>query len=281
LTFYDKLFPDGLKDFYYENQKDIKSIRVFSDEPWIPWEILKPNRMSNGRTTEEEFLCEKHSFSRWVPDGPDDRIKENRQIKKIKVIVPFDTNLKNAKAERDWIKNEFGTKYGLDISVDEKYKEVVNTLENGDFDILHFSTHGRYDPINPLYSALKMEKGYEIRVDRIGGKAKNFGIYSPLVVLNACMTGSRGYSLTGIDSWATSFIKAGACAFIGTMWSVHDKIASTFTKNLYEQLAKGETLGQAVRISRNKCKQDGNPSWLSYQLYGHPNAKIKIGSLVQ
>lgn len=236
--------------------------------------------MSVGRTIEEEFLCEKHSFSRWIPDGRDDRIKDNREFKKIKVIVPFDTNLKNAKNERDWIKNEFGREYGLDVSFDEKYKEVINTLENGDFDILHFSTHGRYDSINPLFSALKMEKGYEIRVDSISGSATNFGNYSPLVILNACLTGTQGYSLTGIDSWATSFIKSCACAFIGAMWSVDDEIAFRFTQNLYEQLANGETLGEAVRISVNKCKQVGNPSWLAYQLYGHPNGKIKIGSLV-
>jgi hypothetical protein len=60
--------------------------------------------------------------------------------------------------------------------------------------------------------------------------------------------------------------------------AVNDNIAFAFTRNLYMKLANGQTLGEAVKISRNNCKQDGDPSWLAYQLYAHPNAKIKIGS---
>jgi len=278
LTFYNDLFPKDLKTFYYENRNDINSIRVFSEEPWIPWEILKPSiKLNNGKTREDEFLCEKHSFARWI-DAPDDRISKYRRFKKIKVIVPFDTELQNAKDERDWLINDFGKEHDLDISVDETYEQLKNTLENGDFDLLHFSTHGRYDSKNPLFSALKMENGYQLRVEQIkSGALTNFGSNFPLVILNACLTSAQGYSLTGIDSWANSFINAGACSFIGTAWSVNDKIAFTFTKNLYRELAMGETLGESVRISRNQCKKDGNPSWLAYQLYGHPNARIKIG----
>jgi CHAT domain len=281
LTFYNKLFPDNLKDFYWGKKDKIKSMRVFSDEPWIPWEILKPNKkLADGKTQEEKFLCEKHSFSRWVADESDDRINEYRQFKKIKIIVPWDTDLEYAKNERDWIMNKFGKDHGLDVSLADTYKKVIDTLENGDYDILHFSTHGRYDTKNPLSSALKMERGHEIRVERIAGEATNFGNSTPLIIMNACLSGTQGYSLIGIDGWAASFIKAGACAFIGTMWSVNDKIAFGFTQNLYREMAKGQTLGEAVKLSRNNCKLEGNPSWLAYQLYAHPNATVKIANPV-
>jgi hypothetical protein len=46
---------------------------------------------------------------------------------------------------------------------------------------------------------------------------------------------------------------------------------------LYIQLSSGTALGESVRQARNKCKQSGDPSWLAYQLYGHPNSTINIG----
>ena len=59
-----------------------------------------------------------------------------------------------------------------------------------------------------------------------------------------------------MDCWANSFLTAAAYAFIGSAWSVN-RVAFIFTQNLYKELVIGETLGEAVRISRNKCKQYG------------------------
>jgi hypothetical protein len=74
--------------------------------------IVKPSReLENGIVEEEEFLSERYSFSRWIVDGAE-RIKE--QIKKIKVIVPLDTNLESA-LERNYIQ-ELGKTRGLDVT---------------------------------------------------------------------------------------------------------------------------------------------------------------------
>jgi len=43
---YDQVFPDSFKDFYWKNKDKIKSIVVVSDEPWIPWEVVKPYRVN-------------------------------------------------------------------------------------------------------------------------------------------------------------------------------------------------------------------------------------------
>ena len=51
----------------------------------------------------------------------------------------------------------------------------------------------------------------------------------PIVVLNACQSGRAGYSLTGLGGFAQSFLLAGAGMFIGTLWSVGDTPARTFT----------------------------------------------------
>jgi CHAT domain-containing protein len=140
----------------------------------------------------------------------------------------------------------------------------------------HFSTNGQHNKDSPLLSAIELEDA-QLRTEDISGAAMKFGSSSPFVILNACQTGNQGFSLTGVQGWATKFLGAGASVFIGTLWSVSDEIAFRFVQELYNELSSGTTLGEAVKKARNKCKQSGDPSWLAYQLYGHPNVTIDFG----
>jgi CHAT domain-containing protein len=74
----------------------------------------------------------------------------------------------------------------------------------------------------------------------------------------------------------TKFLDAGASVFIGTLWSVNDDTAFNFVKQFYKQSSLGSSLGESVKNARNTCKQECDTSWLAYQLYGHPNSKIKF-----
>ncbi|MGH9981263.1 MAG: CHAT domain-containing protein [Nitrososphaeraceae archaeon] len=273
MSLYEELFPESLKKLYWEKRDRIKSIRIISKEPWIPWEIIKPWRqLENGVGEEDEFLCERYAFSRWI--GKTERFKE--KIKSIKVIVPEDTNLNAAIKERSWIE-EFAKSKNIKIATDSSYDQVINTLETEkEIDILHFSTHGQSDKQNPLLSAIELEGNKILRPKNLVGKAVTFGQSHPIVILNACQTGSQGFSLTGIQGWATKFLEAGASIFIGTLWSVNDETAFNFVTEFYNQLASGTSLGESVKNARNKSKKEGDTSWLAYQLYGHPNCTIKF-----
>ena len=192
------------------------------------------------------------------------------------MIVPSDTNLNSAVEERDWIQ-QFASSRGLDVSVDSTYEQVLDTFETGGIDLLHFSTHGEHNKDSPLLSAIELEGRVPLRPEDISGAVMKFGNSSPVVILNACQTGNQGFSLTGVQGWATRFLGAGASVFIGTLWSVSDETAFKFVQALYNELSNGTTLGEAVRQARNNCKQSGDPSWLAYQLYGHPNGTINFG----
>lgn len=198
------------------------------------------------------------------------------EVKRLKVVVPADINITGALQENEFIQ-QLGKKMKLDISVDSKYEQVISTLKNGDFDVLHFSTHGRSSKSNPLYSVIELENGGEVRPEEISGMTTTFGRVHPIVNLNACQSGVQGFSLTGIQGWATGFLEAGSSASIGTLWSVSDETAFAFTQELYNQLVNNVYLGEAVRIARNHCKQHGDPSWLAYIVYGQPNMVVRFG----
>jgi tetratricopeptide (TPR) repeat protein len=273
MSLYDELFPKKLKELYWELRDRIKSVRVISNEPWIPWEIIKPWRqLENGVGEEDDFLCERYTFSRWI-EKPD---RNKKEVKNIKVIIPNDTNLAATRLEQDWILG-FSDKRNIKISFDSSYDQVINTLKTEkEIDILHFSTHGQKNKEDYLLSVIELEGNTHLKPRNLEGKKVTFGQSHPMVVINACQTGNQGFSLTGIQGWATRFLEAGASVFIGTLWSVNDETAFNFVKEFYNQLASGVTLGESVKNARNKCKEDDNTSWLAYQLYGHPNCTIKF-----
>jgi CHAT domain len=271
LNLYEELIPDKLKDLYWRIRDDIKSIRVYSKEPWIPWEIIKPwRKLDNGERQEDEFLCERFICSRWLI-GTTKETKE--KIRKAKVIVPADSKLESVLAERDWL-TRFLCSRKIDVSVDSSYEEVKHTLKTEGYDLIHFSSHGKHDDGMPLYSVIELEEGRKIRPESIVGMATKFGASHPIVFLNTCQSGAQGFSLTGVQSWVRKFLDSGASAFIGTLWSVSDETALKFTQELYTELSKGVTIGEAVRTARKNCKKFGDPSWLAYEFYGQPNVKI-------
>lgn len=95
-----------------------------------------------------------------------------------------------------------------------------------------------------------------------------------MVVVNACQSGRLGFKLTGVGGFAEAFLRRGAGAFVGTLWSVSDQPARTFTEMLYTSLLDGSTLAAATVAAREKARTAGEGSWLAYVVYGHPFTRL-------
>ena len=95
----------------------------------------------------------------------------------------------------------------------------------------------------------------------------------PLVFLNACRSAGPRNRCFGLDGFAEKFLRAGAGAFIGSLWEVGDRTALRFAAELYQMLEDDRSLGQAVTELRGRVR-DGDPTWLAYAVYGHPEAKL-------
>src|SRR4029079_17513935 len=57
--------PEEFRDFYWEelHNGSARSIAVYSQEPYIPWELIVPQRQRGGKT--EQMLGIKYSIARW------------------------------------------------------------------------------------------------------------------------------------------------------------------------------------------------------------------------
>jgi hypothetical protein len=63
---WETVIPKELKDEYWHFSSRVRSLLITSDEPWIPWEIIKPY---NDNHDDEPFWCQKFAVSRWLSES--------------------------------------------------------------------------------------------------------------------------------------------------------------------------------------------------------------------
>jgi CHAT domain-containing protein len=167
----------------------------------------------------------------------------------------------------------------LEGPLDER-DAVIDSLREGRFQLLHFATHGSFDPSAADRAELHLVDGSLTPADLMGGDLSGLRTRRPLVFLNACHSGQVALSLTGLGGWADKFFReARASAFVGTLWEVSDELAADFARVFYTELALGKSLGVALQTARLyiRDQEPANPTWLAYALYGDPNGRVKFG----
>jgi hypothetical protein len=264
---YEKLFPRELKEVWRKQISGrIKSIMIISDEPWIPWEMIKPSyETETGEVEEEEFLCEDYQLARWIAGAPPPSLL---QIHIGAIVAPLTSELPNVRQEVAFLESELGLR-----SIPPRLEDVRQLLKQGGVQLIHFACHGSFDPEEHEQSVVYLEGDQKLKSRDIAGERRNFGRDRPLVFLNACQTARAEFSLVGIGSWAEKFISAQSGGFLGSLWEVDDRLAYLFTKAFYDGLMDGKTIGDAVREARLQIKDDSNSTWLAYSIYADPLAR--------
>lgn len=272
------LIPEDLRVKLWDLQDHISTVQVLSDEPWIPWELLKLQGKQGNRVVEGRFFSEAFEMTRWLP-GIGRR--PNLSLKNIALVVPSDSGLPNAQDECNYLLSIAGDQRKVS-RVPATYLEIKDALSKGVYDGWHFTGHGSFEAIDPNSSEIRLEKGQILSPIEISGEVSNCGLARPLVFLNACQTGREAFSLTGIGGWAESFIEAGAAVFIGSLWSVGDEAAYKFAKAFYGNLLSGMSIGSAVKKARDSIKPNStnNPindptTWLAYTVFADPFATVQ------
>ena len=168
-------------------------------------------------------------------------------------------------------------KFSLDL-----LGKIDTYLKMGEFDLLHFAGHGEAGPGSSNAKLLlegRMENERYIPESLSETTVKQFCQFKstkPIVLLNACQIGRTGYALTGVSGFAQAFLKGGAGAFVGTLWSVGDRPARIFSETLYTALTNGKSLAVATREARQASKASGDATWLAYVVYGHPHLTVTL-----
>jgi hypothetical protein len=279
---YRTLFPKELQQAYRLFREIVKTILIISDEPWIPWEMIRPYDDSGPEVIDDEFLCIRFQVTRWLSgdSGPAAEI----EVPKLACVL-VSADLPQARAEHDRVVALAGSRPEIqNISPEAPSVEIVEKLlQEGGIGLLHFVGHGDFDRAQPNESGIPMSDGLALRpIDLQGPILTRLKKDRPFVFLNACRVGQQSWALTGLGGWAERWVRAGQCgAFIGPLWSVRDSSAFDFAKTFYDALERGETFGQAAQTARMEVRKNhpGDPTWLAYTVYAHGNGRLRLSGL--
>lgn len=261
--------PEAIQRQFWEQADGIKMFTIASDNDNIPWELLYPANGDNDRG----FLAEQFPVVR--------RAYAQRRWRKISVgkaayVVPPAGAPSDAMAEVEAIQALLGTGTS-DGGVLSELSAVRQLVLRKDLPgIMHFACHNSFS--GKKGSSIKLGGGPWRPSDLAEAKAKTtLATSRPMVFFNACRSAGEIPWFGGNTGWASEFIEAGAGAFIGSLWAVRSRAAKAFAENFYKEfVVDGQTLGTSSLRARQAVADDGgDPTWLSYTVYGNPAAVVE------
>lgn len=264
------LLPDDLRQTLRDLVDDTETLWIVSDEPWIPWEILRLPTEPGKDDGEGAFFGEAFALSRWRRD----RCPRRRfSLSNMALVVTGDAGLPAAHQERQSILGLAAE--GRQVKqLPARYREVLEALQGGVHDGWHFACHGSAHSRGSSSWELSFEGCERVTPDDLSDGVRGLRGSHPLVFLNACESAQGGYSLTRLGGWAEWFMASGAGAFIGPMWSIRDTRARAFAEGFYEGFCGGAGIAEAARQARLslRARFPGDPNRLAYALFAWPRA---------
>ena len=165
-------------------------------------------------------------------------------------------------------------------------RETAMSQDIGQYQIVHFATHGVLDSEHPELSGIVLSS-----VDRTGkttnGLMPLHDIYSlhlssELTVLSACQTALgkdiKGEGLIGLTH---SFMSAGTNTVVASLWKVDDRATAVLMADFYESmLQRGMSPSSALRSAKMKLMRDKRWSapyyWAGFVLQGEYTNHITV-----
>ena len=256
------------------------NLLITANDPWIPWEIVRPLEYDRwGKVLyDDPPLCESFQLARWIAGAA----APAQLAFGSAVIIQPQANLPAARAEREYFTALPDLVPGLAVAAPlQTVADSLASFSAGQTQLYHFACHGNFDLTDPNDSKLKLADGFLTPSQITGDRKSGLLRARPLVFVNACHAGERGFGLTRLGGWAERFIAAGASVFIGSLWEINDVLAARFAAEFYNRLfgVGGQArlpLAAAFREARLVLKEldPANPTWLAYVLYGNPHAQV-------
>jgi type VI secretion system protein ImpC len=309
--FYEQLLPQKLQDLCWTfRERGVRSVLVLSDEPHIPWELIKPYRTdpATGRIEKEDsFWGEAFAITHWLRGRPPAPRLSLRRVAALAAgaatvakgvpELPRDLKLVSGESHGPSTFAELPANFDLPSANEElavlrclestgamvhvlpaQRQHLVEAFEQGAFDLLHLACHGSFGGLDSAdCSAVLLEDGPFSATELSPRLAGGLRTAAPLIFFNACHSGRLGFSLTRLGSWGARLVQLGCGAFVGALWPVTDKAALAFARGFYELVAEGRPLGEVILEARQRVRRlyPQDPSWLAYRCFADPMARVE------
>ncbi|MET0645714.1 MAG: CHAT domain-containing protein [Pyrinomonadaceae bacterium] len=258
------------------------NVQIASGDFSLPWELLYPVEVSEGRPEElfNHFWGMSHVISRSV--APSDQTLDSE--------IPFSSKpVLGLLADRDleYVRDK-EIRYFEGLAGDDKIAlKVLADLDAEDeneglrafkgfwrdaYHLAHFACHAFYEVSAPPLSYVNLTKRFRVRLMNIINQDIEINGH-PLVFFNACETGRPSPLYT--SSFAGKFIELGARGVVVSEGEVPDDFAADFAEQLYNRLLDGAELGESLLAARRYFLETrNNPSGLLYAMYAPPSIRL-------
>ena len=194
--------------------------------------------------------------------------------KNTKVLAVGNPDLKNPALALPFAEKEvasIGWRFpNVTVLTGDKATEGWVVRNISDFGIIHLASHGDFDPVNPLFSSVKLASDDADDGDLRASEIFGLDIQASLVMLSACQTGlgkiTGGDDVIGMNR---AFLYAGTNAIMSSLWRVSDISTALLVKQFYREFkskGKAESLQRAMQHVKNRFPHPGY--WGAFVLVG-------------
>ncbi|HET7865885.1 MAG TPA: CHAT domain-containing protein [Burkholderiaceae bacterium] len=280
--------PKHFRDSYWalwraakEGSFSFDSIQIVTDEPCVPWELMRLSDRARAPDEAPEFLAIRHSVGRWLA-GESSALSQCIHVHKLAVAASDYAGVATGINPLPWAAKErdllTATYHAEPVAL--KSGDMLAFLEGGGVQAAHFACHGKMSISDPDASLLVMEDSpANLKPKHVARRevCDGLGRQHPLIFLNACEVGGTAASLSLVAGFPAAFLYAGAAALVSPLWAVNDAHAHRIAEDFYQQVFKagaGKPLGAVLRDLRARWKEEAHLTFLAYVLYGDPLAHV-------
>lgn len=256
------------------------SIQLITDEPYVPWELMRVADDQHAPDDPPELLSIRHCVGRWLA-SQSSGLTQRIPVQSVAVSASDYSQVDGVAQKLPWAskERELLMQHYHAIDVPLQSTPLLAFLLNGRAQAVHFACHGKMSIAAPDTSFLVLEDTPHVLKPPAIGRTevrRGLGRQRPLIFLNACEVGGAAASLSIVAGFPAAFLSAGAAAVVCPLWAVNDERAMRIAETFYASVlvADGKPLGQVLREVRAAWRTEGHLTYLAYVLYGDPLARV-------
>ena len=249
----------------------LNGVKTLGIIPHGPLHYLSFATLSDG----SGYLIDRYALF-YLPSASvlDYTLKKRIRAKQLRVLAIGNPDLENPAFELPFAEHEVASIQwnfpSITLLTKDKATEswVVNNIEK--FGIIHMASHGEFNPVNPLFSAVKLSRDQNTDGNLEAAEIFGLKINADVVVLSACQTGlgkvTGGDDVIGLNR---AFFYAGTHTIVSSLWRVSDIATAVLIKQFYRQYVR-HNKADSLRLAALHVKQrHPHPSyWGAFTLVG-------------
>lgn len=264
-----------------KNAQGRAAVYIASEEPLLPWEIMRPTRQRAGLPDEDrpQPIGIEFAVGRWVR-GDATSPPQTLPIRDSLLIAaryPQREQSLDPTNERLALEQHFG---GRKLNK-ATYDYLETYLRENAASLLHFVCHGQSTGNDTTIFLDDWEECTSMQLRDNQGVQTACAKRLPVVFLNACYAGRGNLTLgPGGAGFPQAFCEMGARAIIAPLWPVTKVSAPLVAKEIYDTAAADPQRPLADILAELRARsydkhQSFDDSWAAYCLFGDPRGKLQ------